>query len=175
LFVVLHLKNKAAEQPQQVWNAPITLPIVGVPAPVTLVLANDNDGTLTRTQVSVQLPQDSAGRLKAVLQALIAKCAEQGSAHPLAPGADVNEVYIVGGNLAIVDVNSAFAESHRSGILVEELTLASITETLAVNAPGITRMKLLVDGKERPTLAGHADLSEPYDVTFDAGRVQSGK
>jgi len=28
--------------------------------------------------------------------------------------------------------------------------------------PGVTRMKLLIEGQERQTLAGHADLIEPY-------------
>jgi hypothetical protein len=37
-------------------------------------------------------------------------------------------------------------------------------ETLAANIPGLARVKILVDGKERDTLAGHADLSGFYDV-----------
>ena len=49
--------------------------------------------------------------------------------------------------------------------LVEELTVASLIHTISTNTPGILRVKILVDGKERDTLAGHADLSEFYDVT----------
>jgi len=49
--------------------------------------------------------------------------------------------------------------------LVEELTVGSLVETLSANLPGITRVKFLVDGKERDTLAGHADLSDVYDVS----------
>jgi hypothetical protein len=30
--------------------------------------------------------------------------------------------------------------------------------------PGLTRVKILVDGKEQQTLAGHADLTGFYDV-----------
>jgi hypothetical protein len=36
-------------------------------------------------------------------------------------------------------------------------------------------MKLLVDGQERTTLAGHADLTDPYDVSFDVGRIRAAK
>jgi hypothetical protein len=42
--------------------------------------------------------------------------------------------------------------------------MASIIQTLSTNIPGLTRVKILVDGKERETLAGHADLSGFYDV-----------
>jgi hypothetical protein len=37
-------------------------------------------------------------------------------------------------------------------------------ETLAANLPGVNRVKLVIDGKERETLAGHADLADFYDV-----------
>ena len=63
------------------------------------------------------------------------------------------------------DLNGAFADGHRSGILVEDLTIASLIHTISANTPGILRVRILVDGKERETLAGHADLSEVYDVT----------
>ena len=43
--------------------------------------------------------------------------------------------------------------------------MASIIQTLSTNIPGLTRVKILVDGKERETLAGHADLSGFYEVS----------
>jgi hypothetical protein len=50
-------------------------------------------------------------------------------------------------------------------VLVEELTVASLIHTVSANTPGILRVKILVDGKDRDTLAGHADLSSFYDVS----------
>jgi hypothetical protein len=64
----------------------------------------------------------------------------------------------------VIDLNAAFASGHRSGILVEELTVVSLVETLTANIPGITRVKILVNGKEQDTLAGHADLSRIYEA-----------
>ena len=55
--------------------------------------------------------------------------------------------------------------------MVEELTLASMAQTLAANLPGITRVKLLVDGKERETLAGHVDLMGFYSTAAAAKYV----
>jgi hypothetical protein len=65
----------------------------------------------------------------------------------------------------VIDVNQPFANGQTSGILAEELTVASMIETLSVNTPGLVRAKILVDGQERETLAGHADLSGFYDVS----------
>jgi Sporulation and spore germination len=65
----------------------------------------------------------------------------------------------------VIDLNSAFADGHRSGVLVEELTVASLIHTISANIPGIVKIKILVDGKERETLAGHASLTSFYDVS----------
>jgi hypothetical protein len=40
----------------------------------------------------------------------------------------------------------------------------SLVETLGVNVPGIQRVNILVEGQTRDTLAGHADLSDSFDV-----------
>jgi len=85
----------------------------------------------------------------------------------LTPGrepADIRSVFLVDPGVAVIDLNSAFADTHRSGVLVEQLTVASLIQTISVNTPNLLRVKILVDGKERDTLAGHADLSSFYDV-----------
>ena len=73
-------------------------------------------------------------------------------------------VYLVDPGLVVIDLNAAFANGHRSGVLEEELTVTSIIQTLAANIPDILRVKFLVEGKERETLAGHADLTAMYDT-----------
>jgi len=49
-------------------------------------------------------------------------------------------------------------------VLVEELTVASLIQSLVANVGGITRVRILIEGKERETLAGHADLTNFYEV-----------
>jgi hypothetical protein len=90
---------------------------------------------------------------------------DKNSPHPLAAGAEIHDVYLVDPGLVVVDVNQAFADGQTSGVLAEELTVASMIRTLTANTPGLMRAKILVDGKERETLAGHADLSGFYDVS----------
>ena len=140
-------------------------PVKGATEQVTLYVAYDDPGLLLPQASVIPLPGGRQQRAEELLHALLDLYTGKTSPHPLAPGADVRSVYLVDPGLAVIDVNSAFAEGHRSGIFVEELTIVSIVETLTVNVPGITRVKILVDGKERDTLAGHADLSRFYDVS----------
>ena len=110
-------------------------------------------------------PLGGRNGLKNPLRALMAVYLDKTSPHSLGGGSEIRDVYLVDPGLAVIDTNSAFADGHRSGVLVEELTIASMVQTLSTNIPGILRVKILVDGKQRETLAGHADLSNPYDVS----------
>jgi hypothetical protein len=98
---------------------------------------------------------------------------DKSSPHRLGPGAEIRDLYGVDAGLAVVDLNLAFADSHRSGVLVELLTMTSLVETLAANVAGVSQVKFLVDGEERETLAGHADLSNAYSVTLTTQLVNS--
>jgi Sporulation and spore germination len=166
-FYALHLKRRVARDAQTAAEQQLAMapPGNGPPEPVTLFVATDSDGTLRKTQVTVPLPAERSERDRAVLRALLGQYLKSPSSHPIGPGADVREVYLMGDDTAIVDMNTAFAEAHPSGVLAEELTVASIVVTLNANDSKIARVKLLINGQERDTLAGHADLRRFYEAS----------
>ena len=143
---------------------PISAPVAGPKSEVSLYIANDDQGTVGVQQAIIALPADPSQRAREILHALLGEYVKRPSSHEIPPGADVKEVFLVNGDTAVVDTNASFADVHRSGIFLETLTIVSLVKTLTANAPGITRVKILVDGKERETLAGHADLQCFYDV-----------
>ena len=69
-----------------------------------------------------------------------------------------------GPQMAVVNLSSNFAASHPSGLETETLTVLSICGTIHANLPNVTEVRFLVDGQQRPTLAGHADLTRTYLV-----------
>lgn len=157
--------HKAAAPPAAaVDTRPLAPPITGPSERVVLFIAHDDDGTLRGESAQIPMPSGRQQRAEELLRALLTRYLDKDSPHPLGPGADVRSVYLVDPGVAVIDVNSAFADTHRSGVLVEELTIASLIQTVAVNTPNLLKVKILVDGKERETLAGHADLSSYYDI-----------
>jgi hypothetical protein len=70
-----------------------------------------------------------------------------------------------GPQMAVVNLTGNFAASHPSGLETETLTVLSICGTIHANLPRVTEVRFLVDGQERPTLAGHADLTRTYLVS----------
>ncbi len=173
-FYGLHLRRVAERNLRSTQDTrPVAPPVGGPPVNVALFVPDDRDGLLHERAAAVALPRDEGLRAREILRALVAECRDRSSTHPLAENADISEVFIVGDDTAVVDANAAFADGHRSGIMVEELTLAAMAQTLTANLPAVTRIKLLVDGKERETLAGHVDLMGLFATTSAAKYLAS--
>jgi spore germination protein GerM len=160
-----HMRQQARELESAANDAPVAAPASGPTETVTLYVADDAAGILQARSAQIPLPGDRQQRAEELLRALLRIYQQPGATHPLAPAADLRSIYLIAPGAAVIDVNAAFADQHRSGILTEQLTVNSLVETLAVNVPGIHRVNILVEGKTRDTLAGHADLTEWFDAT----------
>lgn len=162
----LHIRKVAKATPvAPVDNRLLAPPIAGPTERVLLFVAHDDDGTLRGESALIPMPSGRQQRAEELLQALLSIYLDKSSPHVLGPGSEIRSVYLVDPGVAVIDVNGAFADTHRSGVLVEELTVASLIQTVSANTPGVVKVKLLVDGQPRETLAGHADLSSFYDVS----------
>ena len=160
-----HMRRRAGEVgPWASASLPVAPPATGPTETVTLYVANDAAGVLIARSAQIPLPGGRQQRAEELLRALLRIYQQPGAAHPMVPAADIRSIYLVDPGAAVIDLNGAFADQHRSGVLPEQLTVNSLVETLAINVPGIQRVNILVEGESRDTLAGHADLSQTFDV-----------
>src|SRR6202167_3203311 len=169
-----HMRRQARELESPATNAlPVAPPPSGPTETVALYVADDVSGSLREQSAQIPLPSGRQQRAEELLRALLRIYQQPGAAHPLSPDADIRSIYLIDPGAAVIDLNAAFADQHRSGILSEQLTVNSLVETLAINVPSILRVNILVEGKVRDTLAGHADLSDSFDVlTIELARNQ---
>ena len=63
--------------------------------PVTLDLANDDEGSVIATERQIALPTEVTARARALLDHLVNEYALPGSPHPLPPGLMVNEIFLL--------------------------------------------------------------------------------
>jgi Sporulation and spore germination len=148
---------------------------------VTMMIANDLDGSIQPATLNVALPLDANARAHVILQHLIVNYARPNAKHPIAANKGVNEIFfmtlpleanqVVPNTMAVVDLSASFVDAHPSGIEPETLTLLSIIGTLHANFPQISQVRFLVEGQQRDTLAGHADLTRVY-LASDAPGVK---
>ena len=160
---VRRMRRQAAEFQYAASLQPVAPPASGPTETVTLYIADDAAGTLRAQSAQIPLPGGRQQRAEELLRTLLRIYQQPGASHPLAPAADIRSIYLFAPGAAVIDLNATFADQHRSGILDEQLTVNSLVETLAVNVPGVTRVRILVEGQTRETLAGHADLTDFFD------------
>jgi len=131
---------------------------------IRILVAYDDDQALRWRDADAFMPDDRGLRAREALRAVLAQYLQFPSPHPMGKGADIRDVYWIGDDTLVVDTTPQFADSHPSSILAEQLTLTSLIETVNSNVPGIARVKFLINGQERETLAGHVDLTSFYDT-----------
>jgi hypothetical protein len=163
--VIIRLTHKEKAMASQAAEASPVAPVVGGKQErIQVLVAYDEDQALRWRPADVFLPADRSLRARETLRSVLAQYLQTPSPHPLGKGADIKDVYFISDDTMIVDTTAPFSDGHPSGILLEEMTLASLLETLTANVPGVTKVKFLVEGKERETLAGHADLMSFYQT-----------
>jgi len=102
------------------------------------------------------------GRL--IVKALI-KGPKSDLTRTIPPGTQLNAFYLGQGGRAYVDLSENEINNGPGGCKTELLTVYSIVNSLILNVPEIESVKILVNGRETPTLAGHID--NRYSFTAD--------
>lgn len=131
----------------------------------TLFYVSDDGMSLVQGQREVPFGATPSEQARAILEAQLAPAAPQVSAIP----ADVKlrDLFITERGDAFVDLSGDVTSKHPGGSLNEIFTVYSIVNALTVNLPAITRVQILVDGKEVDTLAGHVDLRHPLAKSLE--------
>jgi Sporulation and spore germination len=126
----------------------------------TLYYISEDGMSLVGAQREVAFGDPIVEQARRIVEAqLVEAPAPLASAVP--QGTTLRAVYISERGDAFVDLTGEVTSRHSGGALDELFTVYAIVNALTVNLPAITRVQILVDGKEVDTLAGHVDLRHP--------------
>jgi len=81
-------------------------------------------------------------------------------------GTSLNAIYVSRDGTAFVDFSDSLRENHPGGSQTEFLTVYSIVNSLALNIPQVNSVKILIEGRETMTLAGHIDSRFPFKANM---------
>lgn len=82
-------------------------------------------------------------------------------AQAIPPGTTLRAVFVTDAGDAYVDLSKEVTTAHRGGSLDEAFSVYVLVNALTVNLPAISRVQILVEGREVDTLAGHIDVRQP--------------
>lgn len=75
-------------------------------------------------------------------------------------------LYITDNGTAYVDMARTIRDHHPGGAKSEMMTIYSIVNSVILNIPEVQSVKILIDGNEAETLAGHIGLRHPFKANM---------
>ena len=82
--------------------------------------------------------------------------------HTIPRETEIREVFLDEKGCAYVDFSRDISQKHPGGTTAELITIASIVNTLTANfSEEVRKVRILIDGEEAETIAGHIDISRP--------------
>lgn len=126
----------------------------------TLYYITEDGMSLEPAQREVPFGETTAEQARAIVEAQIAPV-DGPLASAIPPGTTLRALYVSERGEAFVDLSTEVTSKHPGGALEELFTVYTIVNALTVNLPAVTRVQILIDGKEADTLAGHVDLRQP--------------
>jgi hypothetical protein len=106
------------------------------------------------------LPADLSARAGKIMEALL-EGPRQEAISVIPEASRVNSVFVDENGVCFVDFSREIITNHPGGSAGEAMTIWSVVNTLVLNVDGIYFVKLLIDGQQEETLAGHLDIRWP--------------
>jgi len=131
---------------------------------VVLAFADREGIAMTEERREIAVPEDAAARAQRILEELVRGPRGGDSARTLPEGTKVLSVILDESGCAFVDFSRELVANHPGGSTGELMTIRSIVRTLASNFPEVVSVRVLVEGREIETIAGHIDASAPFPV-----------
>jgi spore germination protein GerM len=131
----------------------------------TMFYVGEDGMALVPVQREVPFGASAAEQARAIVEAQLAAPAPHVSAIPA--GVTLRDVFVTERGDAFIDLSGDVTTKHAGGSLNEIFTVYTLVNALTVNLPAITRVQILVDGKEVDTLAGHVDLRHPLAKSLE--------
>ncbi|MGD9136829.1 MAG: GerMN domain-containing protein [Desulfobacterales bacterium] len=130
-----------------------------------LYFADEDYYYLMSEQRVVTHSDDALDYARSIVEALL-KGPQKTLVRTIAADTQLRAIYLVPDGICYVDFSQAVRENHPGGCNSELLTIYSVVNSLILNVPEVKRVKLLIDGNEVQTLAGHIDLVYPLEANM---------
>lgn len=123
-----------------------------------LYFAEGDSDFLTSEERTVSTTRDPWQLGRKIIAGLL-EGPQRGSTRTLPDGTKLRAFYLTDRKVAVVDFTQEIQEEPM-GAVAELLTVYSVVNSLAVNIPEIDAVKIIVEGREVETLAGHIAIHQ---------------
>ena len=138
----------------------------------TLYYVSEDGLSLPGVQREIPFGEPIVEQARRIVEAQLAE-APPPYVSPIPAGTALRALFIGERGDAFVDLSGDVRTRHPGGSLDELFTAYAIVNAITINLPAITRVQILIDGREVDTLAGHVDLRHPLQKNLTWTAVES--
>jgi hypothetical protein len=109
---------------------------------------------------------DNAMQAKEIVKALL-DGSKNGLVNTFPKGVSVRDVKISGDGIALVNFSKDLIKSYEGSSTSEMATIYSLTNSITQNIPSIKKVKILVEGKEIPSIKGHISTRKAFSPDLE--------
>jgi hypothetical protein len=109
---------------------------------------------------------DAAGQAKEIVKALL-DGSKNGLVNTFPKGVAVRDVKIKDDGIAQVSFSKDLIKSYEGSSASEMATIYSLTDSISQNVPSIKKVKILVEGKEIPSIKGHISTRKAFSPDLE--------
>ena len=120
---------------------------------------------LTAEDMVVARPAGTKTLAMAIVEALI-DGPQKALTRTIPQGTTLRAFHLLENGTAYVDLSKEIKENHPGGARTELMTIYSLVNSIVLNMPDVAAVKLLIEGQEEATLAGHIDLRYPFTANM---------
>lgn len=150
-------------------TAPSEAPVTSAPSTpketahitATLFFGAADGQSLAPMRRDVALAESVVEQGRQIVTAQLTEMAPAPYVSVIPAGTMLRAFYVTERGDAFIDLSSDIIRGHPGGSLNELLTVYAIVNAVTANLPAVTRVQILIDGKEADTIAGHVDLRRP--------------
>ena len=158
---VRHLTELAVEVPQPYLTEELVFEETAPKKIVTLFFPSTVvEGLLEEEEFNIHSAEEVSVEAKQIIAGLI-EGSHSGFGQVLPPETKLREIYMMESGLMVVDLTREVSALHPGGVTGEVSSIYSVVNSLTLNLPAVRKVKILVEGAETETLAGHVDLRRP--------------
>jgi hypothetical protein len=132
---------------------------------LTISLYFPSEGMLVSGSVAVKRQPDGQSQARVILAAILGD--QRAAQTALLKDVRLRELYLDASGTAYVDLASVQQKEIKVSARDEIMALYAMVNTLLQNIEEIKRVRVLLDGREAQTLAGHIDLSRAFNKRMD--------
>jgi len=133
--------------------------------PLMITLYFPSDGMLASGSAAVKRQPDGQSQAREILAAMLGD--QRAAQTALLKDIRLRELYLDATGTAYVDLAAAPQKEIRASAGEELTAIYAIVNALTQNLEEIKRIRILLDGREAQTLAGHIDLTRTFGERMD--------